>query len=214
MKAFPLHDRFEDLLGASTRYLTASQLKELSDHSGQLDMAVADYGDALQAYQRFKDDPTSFTTAEAHRVALAIQDTSAEVHRLITVAAMPLASMLAEVRLDQTLVNAAKKTWQQAIKKVGIATGDFKSGISLKDAADQGVYIQAINNSPVVRQAFVNWQREARDNRTPSELQGRAARIASEAIPKYWSYCDVNAISISRILGDAQTQGESYVISK
>ena len=201
MQNIPLHGRFEDLLIAATRYLTASQLEELSHHTGKLDMAVADYRDAIEAYESVRQDPISVATETAHQTVKVVQRTLAEVHRLIAVAAKPLESMLAEVSLDKTLVEAAEKAWKQAIKKVGLARGDFKPGISLKAAADQGVYIQAINGSPVVRQAFVDWQREARDNRTPSELQDRASRIAKEATDEYWSYCD------------SQTQGENHVLS-
>ena len=188
IRKLPLHLRLSDLLSEAKRHLTGQQRDSLEPLESELDAVAQEYHQALSNWEQLRDDPLEVSAPDAKLAASNLMAFEAEVHRAAAKLSRVLATELSNVRLDQTGIDAAKKKWKQTIKKTGVAMGQFEAGITLKQAAEQGIYLKDVNHSPVVRKAFTEWQRECQRNRVPEDMAHQANKLWKQAQTAYLSY--------------------------
>ena len=188
IRKLPLHVRLSDLLSEAKRHLTGQQRDSLDPLECELDAVALEYHQALSIWEKLRDDPLEVSAPDAKLAASNLMAFEAEVHRAAAKLSRVLATELSSVRMDQADVHAAKKKWQQTIKKTGVAMGQFEDGITIKQAAEQGIYLKDVNHSPVVRKAFTEWQRECQRNRVPEDMAHQANKLWKQAQTAYLSY--------------------------
>ncbi len=203
IRKLPLHVRLSDLLSEAKRHLTGQQRDSLDPLESELDAVAQEYHQALAIWEQLRDDPLEVSAPDAKLAASNLVAFEAEVHRAAAKLARVMAMELSNVRLDQTGVDAAKKRWQQAIKKTGVAMGQFEAGITLKQAESQGIYLKDVNHAPVVRQAFNEWQRECQRNRVPEDMAHQANRLWKQATEAYLGYISAQQQNKERTYAEA-----------